>query len=210
MEIRRFPLSDFLQKRINDTLWKRAVKFKDVNFVYPAVDTLQKLWDSVNKKEKPTVKQIAEQVKTIIQAIEPWTDNQLAKDSLSIYVKLSRTSPEIFSDLLTEKRALVKTEVAIFWAAAVQVLGENFELEKDIYVPIAKKLQTEKKNKSKKLTWDFSFNGVPSSSTNYLNGKKEVRPPKKVKTDPKNKRSNSTFFRVTIPPLSETKDFLKV
>ena len=127
-----------------------------------------------------------------------------------IYVKLSRTSPEIFGDLLTEKGALVKTELTIFWAAAVQALGENFELEKDIYVPIAKKLQTEKKNKSKKLTWDFSFNGVPSSSTNYLNGKKEVCPPKKVKTDPKNKRSNLTFFRVTIPPLSETKDFLKV
>ena len=31
------------RKRINATLWKRAVKFKDVILVYPAVDTLKKL-----------------------------------------------------------------------------------------------------------------------------------------------------------------------
>ena len=121
-----FLSQTFYKKRINDTLWRRSVKFKDLNFVYPAVNTLQKLWDSVNKT-KPTVKQIVEQVKTIIQAIEPWTDTQLAKDSISIYVKLSRTSPEIFGNLLTEKGALVKTEVTIFWAAAVQALGKNFE-----------------------------------------------------------------------------------
>ena len=150
-----FLSQTFYKKRINDTLWKRAVKFKDVNFVYPAVNTLQKLWDSVNKKEKPTVKQIAEQVKTIIQAIEPWTDSQLAKDSLSIYVNLSRTSPEIFGDLLTEKGALVKTELTIFWAAAVQVLGKNFELEKDIYVPIAKNSKRKRKIKAKNLLGIF-------------------------------------------------------
>ena len=117
--------------------------------------------------------------------MEPWTDDQLAKDSLQIYSKLSKTSPEIFGNLLTEKGSLVKTEVTIFWAAAVQALGENFELEKEISVPIATKLRMEKKNKNKKLTWNFTFNGVPSSLTNYLNGKKEVHPPKKAKTDPK-------------------------
>ena len=89
--------------------------------------------------EKPTIKQAAEHVKTIIQAMEPWTDDQLAKDSLQIYTKLSKTSPEIFGNLLIEKGSLVKTEVTIFWAAAVQALDKNFELEKDISVPIAKK-----------------------------------------------------------------------
>ena len=111
---------------------------------------------------------------------------------------------------LTKKGVLVKTEETIFWATSVQVLGENFELEKAINIPIATKLQMEKKTKTKNLTWNFMFNGVPLSSTNFLNGKKEVRPPKKVKTDPKSKQSNLTYFRFTIPPVADVKSFLKV
>ena len=39
--------------------------------------------------------------------------------------------------------------------------------------------------------------------------KKEVQPPKQAKINPKNKRSNSTFFRFTIPPAPDVKFFLK-
>ena len=67
----------------------------------------------------------------------------------------------------------------------------------------------EKKSNTKKFTWNLSFNGVPSLSTNYLTGKKEVRPPKQAKIDPKNKQSNSTFFRFTIPAAPDVKSFLK-
>ena len=121
-------------------MWKRAVLFKDPNLVPPAVSTLTKLWDCVNNKMEPTVKLVSDHLKTLIQAGEHWTDQQITKDSLSIYIKLSKTSPEIFGNLLTEKGALVKSEETIFWAASVQVFGENFELEKDIPIPIATKL----------------------------------------------------------------------
>ena len=102
------------KKRINATLWKKASLFKEVNLVYPAVNTLKKLWNSVNNTVKPTVKQVAEHVKTIVHAMEPWTEDQIAKDLLKIYSKLSKTSPEIFGNLLTEKGILIKTEVTIF------------------------------------------------------------------------------------------------
>ena len=46
-------------------------------------------------------------------------------------------------------------------------------------------------------------------STNYLNGKKQVRPPIQAKTDPRNKQKNTTFFRITVPAGSDVKSFLK-
>ena len=137
----------------------------------PAVSTLAKLWDHVNKTE-PTVPLVSDHIKIFIQAREPWTDKQIAKDALRIYIKLSKTSPEIFGNLLTEKGSLVKNEETIFWSAAVDVFGENFQLAKELPMPIAEKLRMEKKSNTKKLTWNLSFKGVPSLSTNYLNGKK--------------------------------------
>ena len=152
-------------------MWKRAVLFKDPNLVIPAVSTLAKLWDRVNKME-PTVQSVSDHIKILIQAGEPWTDKQIAKDALKIYIKLSKTSPEIFGNLLTEKGSLVKAKETIFWSAAVDVFGKNFGLAKELPIPIAEKLRMKKKSNTKKLTWDLSFNGVPSLSTNYLNEKK--------------------------------------
>ena len=120
-------------------MWKRAIQFKDPNLVPPAVGTLTKLWDCVNNKMEPTVQLVSDHIKTLIQAGEHWTDQQISKDSLSIYIKLSKTSPKIFGNLLTEKGALVKSEETIFWSAAVNVLGENFELEKKTSYPYCNK-----------------------------------------------------------------------
>ena len=191
-----------------EAIWKRCVLFKDLNLVFPAIGTLVKLWESVNKTE-PTVKSVSDHIKILIQEGEPWTEKQIAKDTLKIYIKLSKTSPEIFGTFLTEKGSLVKNEETIFWSAAVDVFGENFQLAKELPMPIAEKLRLEKKSNTKKLTWDLSFNGVPSQSTNYLNGKKQVRPPKQAKTDPKNKQKNTTFFCITVTAGPDVKSFLK-
>ena len=135
-----FLTQTIYKKKFPLALWKRAVLFKDPNLVLPAVSTLTKLWDCVNNKMEPTVKLVSDHLKTLIQVGEHWTEQQIVKDLLSIYIKLSKTSPEIFGNLLTEKGALVKTEETIFWSASVHVLGENFELEKNIPISIATKL----------------------------------------------------------------------
>ena len=165
-----FPQTAYKSK-YNDTIWKKCVLFREPCYLSPAVGTLVKLWEKVNITD-PTVESVSDHIKILIQEGEPWTEDQIAKDALKIYIKLSKTSPEIFGNFLTEKGSLVKNKETIFWSAAVNVFGENFQLAKDLPMPISEKLRQEKKSNTKKLTWDLSFNGVPSQSTNYLNGKK--------------------------------------
>ena len=106
-------------------IWKRCVLFKNLDLVFPSVGTLVKLWEKVNKTE-PTVESVSDHIKILIQEGEPWTEDQIAKDALKIYIKLSKTSPEIFGIFLTEKGSLVKNKETIFWSAAVNVFGKNF------------------------------------------------------------------------------------
>ena len=124
------------KSKYNDTIWKKCVLFRELCYLSPAVGTLVKLWEKVNIMD-PTVESVSDHIKTLIQEGEPWTEDQISKDSLKIYIKLSRTSPEIFGNFLTEKGSLVKNEETIFWSAAVNVFGENFQLAKDLPMPIS-------------------------------------------------------------------------
>ena len=144
-----FFLQTVYKKNFPESIWKKCVLFKDPNLVILAVSTLVKLWKIVNKTE-PTVKSVSDHIKILIQEGEPWTEEQIAKDALKIYIKLSRTSPEIFGNLLSEKGSLAKNEETIFWSAAVDVFGENFQLAKELHMPIAEKLRMEKKSNTKK------------------------------------------------------------
>merc|ERR1712115_88842 len=154
------------KKNFPEAIWKKAVLFKDLNLVLPAVSTLVKLCNLVNKTES-TVKSVSDHIKILIQAGEAWTDEQIAKDAIKIYIKLSKTSPEIFDNLLTEKGSLVKNKEIIFWSAAVDVFGENFQLTKELPMPIAEKLRLDKKSNTKK-TYLESFIQRSSDVVNQL------------------------------------------
>ena len=51
---------------------------------------------------------------------------------LASYISLSKTSPEIFDKLFTEKGVLVKTKDTVYWTAAVRVLGKKLSLKVDL------------------------------------------------------------------------------
>ena len=173
-------------KKINKTIWKKVPLLKDLRDLIKSTKKLQDLWTKTKTTKRntpfPTTPTVVNHLKNIILARDKRTRDEDVIQGLELYISLSKTTPEIFKNLLSKKGALVKTDKTIYWAVAVRVIGENFALKVKIKIPLSGCLISESKKKSKKLSWNFQMQLVKSDNKKYLNAKKEARPPKKSKS----------------------------
>lgn len=89
------------------------------------------------KIPKFSLKTLVNQIKTITLAQAKWAKEEVAKDALSGYIRLLKTSPHFFDKLFTQKGHLINIEDIIYWMTSVKVFGENFKFKIKIDIPLS-------------------------------------------------------------------------
>ena len=139
---------------------------------------IQPVWNKFEINEySPTtpIVKIMEFTKCLVQKEDPWTKTkQSIKLLLQTFVRLTKTSPEVFLGDWKKSGDLHPSLVGSKWTASIKVLGCAFRLQVQIKVPVKTILKNnteDLKLRGKSLTFDPTCVPTKTKTGRFLTGK---------------------------------------